>query len=175
MPFTLDEVRDALLEALEREAPAHDVDIVDVEVVGASKAPTVRVRIDHADEQADPISLDEVSAETAWISDLVDELDPIAGRFTLEVSSPGMARPLRKERDFERFAGSTVSLKLKGSEGRRRYTGTLTGIEEGVVGLENEEGSFSWQLDEIQSCSIKPDFGDANKKEKGRAKRGQRR
>ena len=50
-----------------------------------------------------------------------------------------------------------------------------TGIEEGVVGLENEEGSFSWQLDEIQSCSIKPDFGDANKKEKGRAKRGQRR
>ena len=77
MPFTLDEVRDALLEALEREAAVHNVDIVDVEVVGASKAPTVRVRIDHADEHADPISLDEVSAETGWISDLVDELDYI--------------------------------------------------------------------------------------------------
>lgn len=175
MPFTLDEVRDALLEALEREAGAHDVDIVDVEVVGASKAPTVRVRIDHADEQADPISLDEVSAETGWISDLVDELDPIAGRYTLEVSSPGMARPLRKARDFERFEGSTVSLKLKGSEGRRRYTGTLTGIEDGVVGLTNEEGSFSWHLDEIQSCSIKPDFGDTKQKDKGRGRRGHRR
>ena len=76
---------------------------------------------------------------------------------------------------MKRFAGSTVSLKLKGSEGRRRYTGTLTGIEDGAVSLTNEEGSFSWQLDEIQSCSIKPDFGDAKQKDKGRAKRSQRR
>ena len=156
-----DTLRDQLLAALEGVALQHDIDIVDVEVVGSQKSPTVRVRIDHADEDADPITLDEVSAETAWISELLDEMDPIAGAFTLEVSSPGLSRPLRKERDFVRFAGSDVSVTLEGTSGRLRYTGRLEGMEDGRVCVTTDEGAFSWLPDEIRSCKIKPDFGDA--------------
>ncbi len=173
--MTLDDVRSELLELLEAEAPSHDIDIVDVEVVGSSKAPTVRVRIDHVDEDADPITLDEVSVQTAWISDLVDEADPIEGRYTLEVSSPGMARPLRKERDFQRFAGENVSLSLNVSEGRRRYTGKLEGCTDGVVRITTDEGPFEFELGSIRSCAIKPSF-DAPKGtgSKGNNRKGKR-
>ena len=65
-----------IIAALEAKGAEHGIDIVDVEVVGATKNPCVRVRIDHADEQAPTITLDEVTAETGWISDAIDELDP---------------------------------------------------------------------------------------------------
>ena len=79
-----------IISVLEERALGHDIDIVDVEVVGSTKAPVVRVRIDHADENGKTISLDEVAAETGWISDALDEIDVFPGSFTLEVSSPGM-------------------------------------------------------------------------------------
>lgn len=147
-----------IIDALEPIAAGRGIDVVDVEVVGASKAPCVRVRIDHADEDAPTISLDEVTAETAWISDALDELDPIPSSFTLEVSSPGMARPLRKPRDFARFAGQTVQVSLIPGEGRRRYTGTLLGIEGDVVSLECDGERVELALDDIRKCTIKPDF-----------------
>ena len=162
------EVRQALLTALEAEAPVHGIDVVEVEVVGSAKALTVRVRIDHADEQAGPITLDEVSEQTGWISDLIDEADPIEGSFTLEVSSPGLARPLRRAHDFERFAGEVVSLSLDVAEGRKRYTGTLQGLDEdGSVRVTCDEGEFSFPLDTIKTCKIKPSF-DAAAKPRGK-------
>ena len=147
-----------IIDALEPIAAGRGIDVVDVEVVGASKAPCVRVRIDHAYEDAPTISLDEVTAETAWISDALDELDPIPSSFTLEVSSPGMARPLRKPRDFARFAGQTVQVSLIPGEGRRRYTGTLLGIEGATVALECDGERVELALDDIRKCTIKPDF-----------------
>lgn len=147
-----------IIDALEPTAAERGIDVVDVEVVGATKAPCVRVRIDHADESAPTITLDEVTEETEWISAALDELDPIPSSFTLEVSSPGMARPLRKERDFVRYAGETVQLSLVPGEGRCRYTGTLLGIEDGVVALEVDGERVELPFDDIRKCTIKPDF-----------------
>ena len=147
-----------IIEALEPMAAERGIDVVDVEVVGATKAPCVRVRIDHADESAPIITLDEVTEETEWISAALDELDPIPSSFTLEVSSPGMARPLRKRRDFERFAGETVQLSLVPGEGRRRYTGKLLGIEGEAVALEVDGERVELPYDEIRKCTIKPEF-----------------
>lgn len=151
-------IEQQIIDALEARAAERGIDVVDVEVVGASKAPCVRVRIDHADESLPTISLDEVTAETEWISAALDELDPIPSSFTLEVSSPGMARPLRRPRDFERFAGETVSLSLTPGEGRRRYTGRLLGIEDGTVALEVDGERVELPFDDIRKCTIKPDF-----------------
>ncbi|MBO7673815.1 MAG: ribosome maturation factor RimP [Atopobiaceae bacterium] len=170
---SFDDIRATVLQGLEALAANYGVDIVDVEVVGSPNAPTVRVRIDHAEESAPPISLDEVSEHTAWISDYLDEADPIAGHFTLEVSSPGMARPLRKARDFERFAGNDVSLSLKTTQGRRRYTGRLDGYEDGMARITTDEGTFSFKLEDIRTCTIKPDF-DADKGIKGARRKGSR-
>ena len=92
-----------IIDALEESAGLHGIDIVDVEVVGATKAPCIRVRLDKL--EGDPINLDEVTAQTAWVSDTVEALDPISSAYTLEVSSPGMKRPLRRPSDFARFEG----------------------------------------------------------------------
>lgn len=151
-------IEQQIIDALEARAAERGVDVVDVEVVGATKAPCVRVRIDHADETLPTITLDEVTEETGWISDALDELDPIPSSFTLEVSSPGIDRPLRKERDFERFAGQTVAVSLVPGEGRRRYTGTLLGIEDGTVALEVDGERVDLSLDDVRKCTIKPDF-----------------
>lgn len=151
-------IEQQIIDAMEPTAAERGIDVVDVEVVGATKAPCVRVRIDHADESAPTITLDEVTEETEWISAALDELDPIPSSFTLEVSSPGMARPLRKERDFVRFAGETVQLSLVPGEGRRRYTGTLLGIEDGTVALEVDGECVELPFDDIRKCTIKPDF-----------------
>ena len=151
-------IEQQIIDALEARAAERGVDVVDVEVVGATKAPCVRVRIDHADESAPTITLDEVTEETEWISAALDELDPIPSSFTLEVSSPGLARPLRKERDFERFAGETVAVSLTPGEGRRRYTGTLLGIEGATVALEVDGERVELPFDDIRKCTIKPDF-----------------
>ena len=151
-------IEQQIIDALEAHAAERGVDVVDVEVVGATKAPCVRVRIDHADESAPTITLDEVTEETEWISAALDELDPIPSSFTLEVSSPGLARPLRKERDFERFAGETVAVSLAPGEGRRRYTGTLLGIEGATVALEVDGERVELPFDDIRKCTIKPDF-----------------
>jgi len=147
-----------LVEALEQRADNNGIDIVDVEVVGTSKAPVVRVRIDHADESLPTITLDEITAQNDWISQVIDEIDPFPGSYNLEVSSPGVARPLRKARDFERFAGETVSLSTTATEGRRKYTGELLGISEGKITLKTDEGEFSFDLAEIKSAKIKPDY-----------------
>ena len=81
-----------IVEALERVGADHGIDVVDVEVVGATKAPTVRVRIDHADEDQPTISLDEVAAQSEWIGEVLDLIDPfpapIRSRFR-RLASPG--------------------------------------------------------------------------------------
>lgn len=152
------DIERGLLEALEAAAPAHGIDVVDVEVVGSSKAPVVRVRIDHADETLPTITLDEVTAQSDWVNEVIDEKDPFAGSFTLEISSPGMSRPLRRAHDFERFAGEDVSLNTFDREGRRHYTGRLKGLVDGKVVVECDGEEFSFALDQIKSCKIKPKF-----------------
>ena len=89
-------LRAKILDALEGMAADHGIDIVDVQISGASKSPVVTVRIDHADEELPTITLDEIAEQSGWIGDAIDAIDPFAGSYSIEVSSPGMDRPLRK-------------------------------------------------------------------------------
>lgn len=152
---------------LEKRSASHDIDIVDVEIVGSHKAPCVRVRIDYVDESRDTITLDEVAQETAWISDALDEADPFEGAYSLEVSSPGLDRPLSKARDFERFKGETIALTLNISEGRKRYTGELLGlVDNDHFAMTSDGERFEFALADIKKCKIKPDFEAALKGKK---------
>ena len=144
-----------IIDALEAVAPEHGIDIVDVEIVGATKAPCVRVRIDRLDGEG--ISLDEVTAQNAWVSDAVEKLDPISGSYTLEVSSPGMARPLRRPSDFERYIGSAVELVTTATEGRRKFKGTIAATDEQAVTRELEDGEqVSIPHGDVKKCALKP-------------------
>ena len=168
------EVEKLILDALEQEAPSHGADIVDVEVQGNGRSTVVCVRIDHADEDSAPITLDEVAAHGEWVGELLDELDPIPSSYLLEVSSPGMARPLRRARDFERFAGSTVRLETTATVGRRKYTGKLLGMEDGCVCIECDGERFQIPLFEVKRCTIKPeyDFSPQERERDGAVEKG---
>ncbi|MDY2776834.1 MAG: ribosome maturation factor RimP [Collinsella sp.] len=156
-----------IIDALEEIAPQHGVDIVDVEVVGATKAPCVRVRIDRLD--GEPISLDDVTAHNAWVSDRVEALDPFAGSYTLEVSSPGLARPLRRPADFERFAGESVELLSVAVQGRRKFQGTIASADGETVTLKLDDGepdTVTIAYTDVKKCTLKPSFDfKAKKKE----------
>ena len=150
------EVEAKILERLEAEAEQHAIDVVDVEVTGAGKQTVVTVRLDHADETAETITLDEVAAQTAWVSAAIDELDPFPNSYLLEVSSPGLDRPLRRPRDFERFAGEQVALVTTATEGRKRYSGELVGMRDGRVVVRCDDTEFDFAPEEVRSCKIKP-------------------
>ncbi|MDO4596730.1 MAG: ribosome maturation factor RimP [Coriobacteriaceae bacterium] len=153
-----------IIDALEAVAPEHGIDIVDVEITGATKAPCVRVRIDKLD--GEPISLDDVTAQNAWVSDLVEELDPISGSYTLEVSSPGMARPLRRPSDFARYVGEPVELTSTATQGRRTFKGTIANCDETQVILSFEdEDDITFPFDQVKKCALKPVFDFRAKKE----------
>lgn len=81
------------------------------------------------------IDLEAISAVSTTVSRLLDEHDPVPGHYTLEVSSPGLERPLRRPEHFKRFVGTTVAVKTRPEvEGERRLQATLeTADDEGIV------------------------------------------
>ena len=81
----------------------------------------------------------------------------------MEVSSPGLARPLRRPQDFERFAGQTVSVALVPGEGRRKYTGVLEGMEGDNVVLSCDGERCELPLGQLRSAKLKPSFDEIGK------------
>ena len=128
-----------------------------VERLKKLKAPCVRVRIEGAEGQS--LSLNDVTANTKWVGDVIEELDPISSSYTLEVSSPGMARPLRRPRDFARFVGENCELTSTASEGRRKYAGKIAAATETDVTLELEDGeSVTLDFSDVKKCKLKPTY-----------------
>mgnify|MGYP002540005566 CR=1 FL=1 len=147
-----------LLDALEPRAASEGVEIVTVQVVGAKKAPTIRVFID----TPEGVSFDELAKAQAWINDIMDALDPFPGAYTLEVSSPGIDRPLRTPEHFARFAGQTAQVKTKGPlDGRSSFTGTIVSADEEAVVLDVDGAQVSVPMDVIKRAHLKGtvDFG----------------
>ena len=148
----------SLLEALEKQAAEPGIEIVTVEVVGAKKSPTIRVYID----TPEGVSFDELSNAQAWINDIMDELDPFPGAYTLEVSSPGIDRPLRTLEHFERFAGETaVVTAVEPQNGRSKWTGTLAGVRGQAIVIDVDGAQEEIEIGNIKRARLKGavDFG----------------
>jgi ribosome maturation factor RimP len=83
------------------------------------------------------VDLDSLSELTRQVSGVLDEADPVPGGYTLEVSSPGLERPLRTPTHFRRAIGTKVAVRtMAGTEGARRVTGTLTDADEHGITIE---------------------------------------
>jgi ribosome maturation factor RimP len=162
-------VTDRVHELVEPLLAAHDVEVVDVEQLGA----TLRVTVD----RPGGIDLDAVSDATLVVSDALDRHDPIPGRYTLEVSSPGLERPLRTPAHFQRFVGSDVAVKTKADvEGERRVEGTLEAADD--TGLVVAGRSLSY--DDVEKARTvfvwePAERGKAKDKAKAKTKAGKRR
>lgn len=105
----------------------------------------LRVYLDKLDPSSEDgygtMGTDDCEQISRYLSEQLDREDPIKQNYFLEVSSPGLDRPLLKEKDFLRFLGSEVEVKLyKALDGKKFYTGTLTGYRDGTVTLTDEKG-----------------------------------
>lgn len=150
-----------LLDALAPRAEQEGVEIVTVEVAGAKKAPTIRVYID----TPGGVSFDELSSAQAWINDIMDELDPFPGAYTLEVSSPGIDRPLRTAEHFGRYIGETAVVKTAARiNNRSSFTGTIESVDGDVVVLSCDGDSVSIPVDDMKRAHLKGtiDFSERN-------------
>ncbi len=137
-----------------RVAESEGLELVEVEVKGGGAQRLVRISIDkpagvtHADCET-------VSQQVGTILDVEDVVP--GGRYTLEVSSPGVERKLLKSADYERFQGKKAKITLRDPlSGRRTWEGTLAGLAEGRVTLETAPGSsVQLPLDLILKANLK--------------------
>lgn len=111
-------------------------ELVDVEFVKEGASWYLRIFID----KQGGITVDDCEIVSRALEVKLDELDPIEQAYMLEVSSPGLDRPLKKEADFERFKGEMVELKLYKSQlGKKIHVGELVGLIDGKVVILDEE------------------------------------
>ncbi len=110
-------------------------ELVDVEFIKEGPHRYLRLYID----KEDGVSLDDCQLVSAFLNKELDRLDPIEENYYLEVSSPGIERPLKKDSDFERFIGNKVQAKLyKTINGQKIITGELIGLEGNCILIKNE-------------------------------------
>ena len=145
-----------LIELVEPLAEEHGLELVDLEVVGGSKNPTIRVFLDGPDG----IGFDQLAEANRWLGDAVEERDPFPGAYLLEISSPGSDRPLRKRGDYTRFTGEEVVVKLEKTAvasmgGRGTFTGELLGIEGDDVLVDVDGTRTQIRFDDIRKAHIK--------------------
>lgn len=143
-----------LLELLDPVAEAAGYEIVRLRLMGGAE----RRRLQIMAERPPPpgqvegeMNVEDCSRLSRKVSEILDAVDPISGEYLLEVSSPGIDRPLTRPKDFEAWEGFEVRLELdRLAEGRKRFRGVLAGLEgeQVAINLEGEEETalvpFAW-------------------------------
>ncbi len=143
-----------LRQILEPAVAAVGCELVGIEYHPSGRRSLLRVYID----RPEGVTVKDCEAVSHQVSGVLDVEDPIPGQYTLEVSSPGLDRPLFRLADFERFAGQRVRLKLEQDlGGPRNFRGTLQGVREGQVVLETDDGQeLVVSVDEIEQARLAP-------------------
>ena len=114
---------------------------------------TLQVMAERLDDL--PITHDDCATISRSVSALLDVADPIAGAYTLEISSPGIDRPLVRAEDYDRFSGFEARVELAMPlDGRRRFRGRLIGTAGGVLRLLTEAGETQLPLDAVVRAKL---------------------
>jgi ribosome maturation factor RimP len=117
---------------------------------------TLRV---YLDVEGREVTLDDCEAASRELSAMLDVEDPIPGHYLLEVSSPGIDRPLFTAAQFGKVAGQEVKVLLKAPiEGRRRLRGKVLAVEGERISLEAEGKVFGFEHDAVESARVVPDW-----------------
>ncbi|MCC6074220.1 ribosome maturation factor RimP [Pseudomonas sp. GCM10022188] len=126
-----------------------------VEFISQGRHSLLRVYIDHANG----ILIDDCEKVSRQISGVLDVEDPISGEYTLEVSSPGMDRPLFTLEQFAAHVGAQVKIRLRSPyEGRRNFQGVLHGVEEQDVVVQVDNHEYLLPIESIDKANIIPSF-----------------
>lgn len=126
-------------------------ELVGIELLPQGKRSLLRVYID----KAEGVTIDDCSSVSHQLSGILEVEDPIREQYTLEVSSPGLERPLFTQEHFARFSGHMVKLRLYlAFEGRRNFTGKIVGIENDAVIIEIDGEMFTFFMDDIEKARL---------------------
>ncbi len=121
-------------------------ELVDVEYLKEGSNWYLRIFID----KEGGITIDDCQHVSEELSDVLDKVDPISQSYFLEVSSPGIDRPLKKEKDFEKFKGEQVEVKLfQPVEGRKVFEGELMGLKNNIISIENNGQVMEFEKDKV--------------------------
>lgn len=113
----------------------------------------------YIDREGEPVTVDDCEAASREVSALLDVEDPIAGHYVLEVSSPGIDRPLFSAGQFARFVDDEAKVTLKlPRDGRRRLRGRIVEVEGSRITLEVDGVKMDVREDEIESARLAPDW-----------------
>ncbi len=126
-----------LLELLDPVAEAAGYEIVRLRLMGGEHARRLQIMAERPSDG--DMNVEDCARLSRAISEIMDAADPITGEYTLEVSSPGVDRPLTRLKDFASFEGHEARIELdRVAEGRKRFKGVLAGVDEGQVALDLE-------------------------------------
>ena len=147
------ELTDRIAEMLAPSLQAMGYDLVRVQLMGGNRA-VLQIMADRLDEA--PMTVEDCADISRSVSALLDVEDPIKTAYTLEVSSPGIDRPLVRARDFERYAGFEAKLDAKVPvEGRKRFRGRLLGLDaDGAVVMDTDAGELHIAVADIARAKL---------------------
>jgi ribosome maturation factor RimP len=141
-----------LTQLLDAAAAERGFELVLLEVGGTRREPLVQVYLDHEGG----ITIDQIAQANRWIDELIEPLPGLENGYTLEVSSPGIERPLVKLADFDRFTGSDAKVTLSREiEGRKHLTGTLRGVDGSEVLIEVDGAMVRIPHDSITRAKLR--------------------
>ena len=142
----------AIAQMIRPTVEALGVDLWGVDHIGQGRSSVLRVYIDKGD---DGITIDDCVKVSRQISGILDVEEPIAGEYTLEVSSPGMDRPLFELAHFARFVGSVANVRLRSPlDGRRKFKGVIQRAEADSVCLVVDEKEVSFPFSSIDKANL---------------------
>jgi len=140
-----------LTEMLEPAVAACGFELLGLEFVQAGRHSTLRVYIDHENG----INVDDCAEVSRQVSAILDVEDPITNEYSLEVSSPGVDRPLFKQAHYEAAVGEEVRLRTKlPQEGRRNFKGDLVAVNGDMITLKVDAQDFILMLSNIERANI---------------------
>lgn len=134
--------------------------VCDLEYVGSemrtmSSGQMLRIFID----KDGGVTVDDCERASRQVSALLDVEDPFAGQYNLEVSSPGLDRPLFTKEHFERFTGSRVKIKLRApQEGRRNFVGVIKAINGDDIEVVVDDETYRLAIANIDKANLVPEF-----------------
>ena len=140
-----------ITELIDTTIQALGLDLWGVELLQQGKYSLLRIYI----EREEGVTIEDCEKVSRQVSALMDVEDPIAGEYTLEVSSPGMDRPLFCIEHYSQYVGIEVDLKLRRPlDGRRKFKGQIIKVSGDIVGLLVESSEYDLEFSDIEKASI---------------------
>ncbi len=149
-------IKDLIAETLAEFLETNGYELYNVEFLKEGKDWFLRVYIDHADDSQGGISTDDCEKVSRYLSERLDETDPIEQNYYLEVSSPGMDRALIKDSDYVRYAGQFVDVALYQSiDGKKTFFGKLFGIQDGnLVIIDDKDNKIEIPMEKVAKTKL---------------------